>query len=272
MHIGSDSAVTAPKTHVALVAGAGITTALPQIKDILAQDPVARVLLFYGNRTTAEVEALEQLQALKDLHLNRLSLYFLFSGDPQEVELLNGELDGSKVRELAQQLFEPAGVDEFLLAGPNGSVVEFADTLKALGVAPVRLRGREDQPLSLSSLPKQPPGPSMQPAPIRLESAGQTDSAVDLTQVTVIMDGRRRSFPMARDGSTVLDAAEQAGLDLPFSCRAGVCSTCRTKVVKGSVDMLQNYALEPWEVEQGYVLACQSQPTCAELELDYDDK
>ena len=86
------------------------------------------------------------------------------------------------------------------------------------------------------------------------------------------MDGRRRSFAMKRDDETVLDAAARAGIDLPFSCRAGVCSTCRTKVVRGEVEMAQNYALEDWELEQGYVLACQSRVKTPVLELDYDEK
>jgi ring-1,2-phenylacetyl-CoA epoxidase subunit PaaE len=90
--------------------------------------------------------------------------------------------------------------------------------------------------------------------------------------VSVLMDGRRRTFSMKRDDETVLDAAARAGLELPFSCRAGVCSTCRTKVVTGEVTMEQNYALEDWEIEQGYVLACQSRPKSPVLELDYDEK
>jgi ring-1,2-phenylacetyl-CoA epoxidase subunit PaaE len=86
------------------------------------------------------------------------------------------------------------------------------------------------------------------------------------------MDGRRRSFEMASDGTTVLEAAEQAGLELPYSCRAGVCSTCRTRVVRGAVTMMTNYALEPWEVEAGYVLCCQALPAATELELTYDER
>jgi len=91
-------------------------------------------------------------------------------------------------------------------------------------------------------------------------------------EVTVLMDGRRRSFTMRMDDETVLDAAARAGVELPFSCRAGVCSTCRTKVIRGEVAMAQNYALEDWELEQGYVLACQSRVRSASLELDYDEK
>ena len=103
--------------------------------------------------------------------------------------------------------------------------------------------------------------------------AAATTSAPDsgVTRVTVRMDGRVKSFDMPRGGEVVvLDAAEGAGLDLPFSCKGGVCSTCRTHVAKGSVNMLQNYALEESEVEAGFVLACQAIPTSAELELDYD--
>jgi ring-1,2-phenylacetyl-CoA epoxidase subunit PaaE len=99
-----------------------------------------------------------------------------------------------------------------------------------------------------------------------------TRSAADTAEVTILMDGRRRSFAMKMDDETVLDAAAHAGIELPFSCRAGVCSTCRTKVVSGEVEMAQNYALEDWEVEQGYVLACQSRVKTPTLELDYDEK
>jgi ring-1,2-phenylacetyl-CoA epoxidase subunit PaaE len=90
--------------------------------------------------------------------------------------------------------------------------------------------------------------------------------------VTLVMDGRRRSFTMRRNAETVLDAAARAGLELPFSCRAGVCSTCRTKVVHGSVEMEENHALEEWELKEGYVLACQSRATTPVLELDYDER
>jgi ring-1,2-phenylacetyl-CoA epoxidase subunit PaaE len=116
-----------------------------------------------------------------------------------------------------------------------------------------------------------------QPAARRTEQ--QTPRAVDKSpvpadsaEVTILMDGRRRSFVMRMNDESVLDAATRAGLELPFSCRAGVCSTCRTKVVRGEVEMAQNYALEEWEVEQGYVLACQSRVTTPVLELDYDEK
>jgi ring-1,2-phenylacetyl-CoA epoxidase subunit PaaE len=100
--------------------------------------------------------------------------------------------------------------------------------------------------------------------------AGAADTGT--AEVTVLVDGRRRSFTMKMHEETVLDAAARAGVELPFSCRAGVCSTCRTKVIRGEVVMAQNYALEEWELEQGYVLACQSHVRSPTLELDYDEK
>jgi ring-1,2-phenylacetyl-CoA epoxidase subunit PaaE len=115
--------------------------------------------------------------------------------------------------------------------------------------------------------------PLVPPNPVAADSQGEVPrSSTDVAQVTVLMDGRRRSFTMRMNEDTVLDAAERAGLDLPFSCRAGVCSTCRTKVIGGEVEMAQNYALEDWELEQGYVLACQSRAKTPTLELDYDEK
>lgn len=254
------------KLHIAFAAGSGIATVLPEIKNVLAADPSARVLLFYSNDTLAQVPLLEELQALKNQHLGRLSLNFFFSSDPQEVELFNGALNAEKVRALAGAFFDPAQVHEFLVGGLDGAAGEVVGALNGLGVPGQKIRGRKDDvPL--------PTAGTLTPSSSPASGGGEETRTEEDTEVTVIMDGRRRSFVMNRAvGDSVLNAAEEAGFDLPFSCRAGVCSTCRTKVVKGAVEMLQNYALEPWELEQGYVLACQSYPTTPELELDYDDK
>jgi ring-1,2-phenylacetyl-CoA epoxidase subunit PaaE len=244
------------RTYAAFAAGDGLAALLSVARAILEGEPHSRLLLFCGHRDSASLSELEALQALKDRHLPRLALHFVLSDEPQESDLFNGQLDGGKVRAWAQAaVFDPARVDEYYLCGPEVLNHEVADALKSLGVENVHLHGEQT---------------GAHPAPregvAEAVGAGQT-------RVTIIVDGRRRSFTMSTaSGGTVLDAAEEAGLDLPFSCRAAVCSTCRTKVVKGAVDMEQNYALEPWEVEEGYVLACQSRPTTPELELDYDEK
>ncbi|HJS22516.1 MAG TPA: 2Fe-2S iron-sulfur cluster-binding protein [Steroidobacteraceae bacterium] len=246
------------RTYAAFTAGSGITPVLSIVKATLAREPGSRFLLFYGNQNAARTMFLEELLELKDVHLARLSLNFLFTREPQDVDLLNGRLDGDKVRELATALFDPAQVDEYFLCGPGDMNDAVMAALVSLGVSAERIHS--ERFAVADAVPA--------PQPHAVAAAGSEET----TRVSVVMDGRRRSFTMARDSETVLEAAEQAGLDLPFSCRGGVCSTCRTKVARGAVEMAANYALEPWEVEAGFVLACQSRPTTPELELDYDQR
>ncbi len=255
-------AAPAAGTYVAFAAGCGITPVLSVLRALLAQD-AARVLLFYGNTSTARAMCLEELFALKDRHLTRLALHFVMSREPQEMELYNGRLDAARVREFAQHLFEPRAVREYFVCGPGNMIESVGATLRALGVEPARIHSEH---FTLATTEAGTAARDAQPSPAALPP--QDGEA----QVSILMDGRRRSFTMKAQGETVLDGAARAGIELPFSCRAGVCSTCRTKVVAGEVSMAQNYALEDWELEQGYVLACQSHIKTAPLELDYDEK
>jgi ring-1,2-phenylacetyl-CoA epoxidase subunit PaaE len=141
-------------------------------------------------------------------------------------------------------------------------------SLRELGVEPVRIHA-EHFSVATAAEGTARPAASAEPA---AGPGAPAAAAGTHAEVTVVMDGRRRAFSMQMNGETVLDAAARAGIELPFSCRAGVCSTCRTKVVRGEVEMAQNYALEDWELEQGYVLACQSRVKSGTLELDYDEK
>ncbi len=256
------------KTYAAFAAGDHLDALLTVARAILEGEPASRLLLFCGQRDTASLRQLEALQALKDCHLSRLALHFVLSDEPQESALFNGQLDGDRVAELAGTVFDPASVDEYFLCGPESLNHSVAKVLKSLGVEAVHLHGEQATPARA-----EPAAPAVGTAPPTSPAEVPTPTGNDQqTQVTVLMDGRRRTFSMPMNGGTVLDAAEASGLDLPFSCRAGVCSTCRTKVIKGAVEMAENYALEPWEVEEGYVLGCQSRPTTPELELDYDEK
>ncbi|HUL19048.1 MAG TPA: 2Fe-2S iron-sulfur cluster-binding protein [Steroidobacteraceae bacterium] len=251
-------AVQPGATYVALAAGCGITPVLPVLRSLLAGG-ATRVLVFYGNTGTARVMCLEELLALKDRHLGALSLHFLMSREPQEVELYNGRLDAAHLRRFAATLFAPQAVQEYFICGPGDMIESLSATLRELGVESGRIHAEH---FVLA-------GASAEAAAVRaVPSAPATGEA----EVSILMDGRRRSFTMKLEGETVLDGAARAGIELPFSCRAGVCSTCRTKVVRGEVAMAQNYALEDWEVEQGYVLACQSHVKRAPLELDYDER
>lgn len=254
----------ATRTYCAFAGGSGITPILGIVRNVLRHEPNSRFLLFYGNRTTASIMFAEDLLALKDQYPQRLSLYFLMSREPQDVELFNGRLDAAKVGVLGRELFDARGIDGYFLCGPDTMIESVHEGLIGLGVEQGRIHSEH-----FASDVKQ----------VRVKAEAQDvglkpdlQKGKAMTQVTVVMDGRRRSFEMASDGTTVLEAAERAGLELPYSCRAGVCSTCRTRVVRGAVTMMTNYALEPWEVEAGYVLCCQALPAATELELTYDER
>ena len=260
--LAATSAVPAVRLYVGFASGCGITPVLSVAKAILQADSAHRFILFYGNSSTGRVMCLEELLGLKDRYLDRLAVHFLMSREPQEVELYNGRVDGVRVRELARTLFKPEQVAEYFVCGPGDMIEQVSGTLRELNVSAERIHGEHftvaaDHPGSIS---------------VALPGPAAVVPATDSAEVTVLMDGRRRTFTMRMNDETVLDAATQAGLELPFSCRAGVCSTCRTKVVSGEVEMAQNYALEEWELEQGYVLACQSRVKTPALELDYDEK
>jgi ring-1,2-phenylacetyl-CoA epoxidase subunit PaaE len=252
------------RTYVGFASGCGITPVFCVAKAILQADAANRFILFYGNSSTGRVMCLEELLGLKDRYLDRLALHFVMSREPQEVELYNGRVDATRVRELARTLFKPEQVAEYFVCGPGDMIEQVSGALRELNVSTERIHSEH---FTVTSTSMDSAGVGAATAP-----ASATAPAADSAQVTVVMDGRRRTFTMRMNDDTVLDAAMHAGLELPFSCRAGVCSTCRTKVVAGEVEMAQNYALEDWELEQGYVLACQSRVKTPTLELDYDEK
>jgi ring-1,2-phenylacetyl-CoA epoxidase subunit PaaE len=273
-------------TYVAFASGCGITPVLSVTRALLACR--ARVILFYGNTGSARAMCLEELLTLKDRYLGQLSLHFVMSREPQEVALYNGRIDAARVRQFSATLFRPHEVREYFVCGPGDMIEQVAATLRELGVAGARVHaehftlattGGESAAAATGAAPTAASGPTGaaatappdRPAPPDGPAAPVAPKA-GTAEVTILMDGRRRTFSMKMDDESVLDAAERAGIDLPFSCRAGVCSTCRTKVIRGEVAMAQNYALEDWELEQGYVLACQSRVKSPALELDYDEK
>src|SRR3569833_2266081 len=272
--------------YVAFASGCGITPVLSIVRSLLSADSGNRVILFYGNVSTGRAMCMEELLGLKDRYLDRLSLHFVMTREPQEVEQYNGRIDPAKVREFARTLFSPTEVKEFFICGPGNKIDEVSATLRQVGVESERAHGEHFTLATTTAVEKTPEAPiaagsaaaSAPPAPTGASGATPADNGrvrpqvPEESEVTVLMDGRRRTFTMRMNDEVVLDAAMRAGLELPFSCRAGVCSTCRTKVVRGQVEMAQNYALEDWEVEQGYILACQSCVKTPILERDYDEK
>lgn len=238
---------------LALAAGSGITPILSIVKAALAVDPASRVVLLYGSRSTGEILFRGALEDLKDRHIGRLTVQHVLSREQQDVAALNGRLDAAKLRQLLPGLIDPAAIDAALLCGPDSMIDTLGATLAALGLNPARIHSERFTPAPQAARPR--------PAPVI--------AATPFATATIIAEGRRTEIALA-DGEPVLDAALRAGLDLPWSCRGGMCSTCRARVTEGAARMDLNFSLEPWETEQGYVLTCQAHPTTPHLVVDYD--
>lgn len=262
-HRATDAGVA--KRYLALAAGSGITPVLAVVTAVLEREPRASVVLLYGNRSIGRAMCLEDVLALKNRFLDRLVLHFVMSREPQEVELFNGRIDVARLAALTPGVLQPATFDEAFVCLPGRSAEDIATWLKAQGMT-----GRVH--IEHFAIDTAEAAPAKPPAAAPATGDAATPAARADAEITVILDGRRRSFTMAFDGESVLDAAAAAGIDLPFSCKDGICSTCRTRVVDGSVEMAQNYALEDWEVEAGFVLCCQARPKTARVAISYDEK
>jgi ring-1,2-phenylacetyl-CoA epoxidase subunit PaaE len=240
---------------VFFAAGSGITPVLSIIRSALAASPDSRVTLFYGNRTTNAIMFREALEDLKDRYLDRLSVFHILSRESQDIDILNGRIDGEKVALLARTLVRPDEVDGYFLCGPYGLVEEGRASLLAAGANPQRIK------IELFSTDG-----TAKPAPIAVSAADRPSTAA---QVDCVLDGVTHHLDVKAD-QHVVDAAHEQGVELPYSCKGGMCCTCRCKVVEGEVAMDANYSLEPWEIEAGFVLACQSRPMGQKVKLDFD--
>jgi ring-1,2-phenylacetyl-CoA epoxidase subunit PaaE len=243
--------------HVAFATGSGITPILSIIKTTLVAEPKSRFTLVYGNRASSSVIFKEELADLKDRYLDRLNLVFMLSREQQDIELFNGRITGAKCDELLSHWIDPADIDVAYICGPRSMMEEVTASLQAHGVAKDRIK----MELFDSGLPRGP-----------RKHAEVAVSGNRECRVTVIQDGRSREFRVEKDKQTLLDAALEQGIEIPYSCKGGVCSTCRCKMTKGEVDMDANYALEDYEVARGFILTCQSYPLSNEVVLDFDQE
>ncbi|MEM7431126.1 MAG: 1,2-phenylacetyl-CoA epoxidase subunit PaaE [Pseudomonadota bacterium] len=242
------------KDYVGFAAGSGITPILSMIKSILATEPNSRFMLFYGNRKQSSTMFIDDLYALKNQYMERLQLNFVFSQEEQEFEPMAGRLDGDKVRELYSHFGQGIRCTDCFVCGPDTMIKDVTDALIDLGMHKDHVHfERFGVPRKTATKP-----------------AVKLPKAAEHAEVTVIMDGHRQSFDMERDDANIIDAAADHGIELPFSCKGGVCATCRCHVQTGEVRMEANFGLEPWEVDAGFVLACQSRPVSEAVTLDYD--
>ena len=242
------------RTHVGFAAGSGITPILSIVKGVLAREPDSRFFLFYGNRSTSGMLFREALEELKDRFMQRLSVFHVISGEEQDIPILHGRLDGDKVRVLLRSLVPAASVDYVFICGPTGMSEDIEATCRRIGIAADRIHVER----FVSEFGGRP----------RLKTAVAANSP-PRALASLIIDGKRREVPVA-EGEVILDAALRAGMDLPFACKGGMCSTCRARLVEGSAQMEVNYSLEPWELEKGFILTCQAKPTSERVVVDYD--
>ncbi len=240
--------------HIGFASGSGITPILSIVASVLNTDPDSRFALFYGNREQNTTMFIEDLFALKNLYPERLQIHFVFSREEQEFDISGGRIDADKVTEVYKRFCEGVDVDQAWVCGPESMIMTVTDALLGLGMDSDTVHSER------FGAPRK--GGEATAAPV--------DDSVDAAKVTVIMDGHRKTFEMPRTGTNIVDAAAEQGVELPYSCKGGVCATCRTHVREGEVSMATNYGLEPWEVEKGFVLACQSTPETDEILLDYD--
>lgn len=245
------------KIYVALAAGSGITPIMAQIKTILAREPRSRFFLFYGNRTAQSILFKDEIEDLKDRFLDRLSVVHVLSGEAQDVPILSGRLDPDKVRAFLTHVMPAANVDHFLVCGPGLMIEGARKVLEDMQVPEEKVHVELFTPAG-SEITTAPP--------VRERPAMETGKS---RTADVILDGATTTIQV-KDDETIIDAAIRAGIDLPYSCKGGMCCTCRAKVLDGEVTMDVNYSLEPWELEVGFVLTCQSHPTTDKVVLDYD--
>jgi ring-1,2-phenylacetyl-CoA epoxidase subunit PaaE len=241
--------------YLAFAAGSGITPILSIIKTTLLAEPNSRFTLVYGNRASSSVIFRDELGELKDTYLERLRLVYVMSREQQDIELFNGRITQEKCQQFLRHWIRIDDVDVAFICGPEDMMHGVSSALQEAGMPKERIRIE----LFAASIPKHEHRP-------RQLDAG----AKHQTEVTVIMDGSAASFTMDKEKESILDAGLRAGLDMRYSCKGGVCSTCRCKVVEGTVDIDVNYALEDYEVARGFVLSCQSFPITDKVVIDFD--
>ena len=240
--------------YLLIAAGSGITPCLSIAKSVMALEPASSITLIYGNQSPADTMFRQDVDGLKDAHVERFQLIYVMSRERQTVDFLNGRITPELLQTLSQHgLVEPNSFDAVYLCGPQAMTEACATALATMGVETdqihTELFNTDDA----------------WPVPERISR-----EAASGANVSIILDGSERSLTVDGGRDTVLQAAQSAGLDLPFSCAGGMCCTCRCKVVEGEASMDLNYSLQDWEIEEGFVLACQARPKTQNLVLDFD--
>ncbi|WP_108868825.1 1,2-phenylacetyl-CoA epoxidase subunit PaaE [Aquimarina aquimarini] len=244
------------KNYIVFAAGSGITPILSILKTHLASEPNSTFKLFYLNRNVKSIIFKEEIEALKNIYFGRLEIFYFLTKEQRDIPLLNGRFTTEKMQELTSKVIDVSGVDECFICGPEEMIFLIRDELVEAGLSIDKIHYE----LFFSGLSEED----------KKKAAEVVDHKFDGTEVTIIDGGKEFHFVMEDDCDNILDGALASGADLPFACKGGVCSTCKCKVVEGSVEMKINYALEEDEVAKGLVLSCQAVPTTEKVVVDFD--
>jgi ring-1,2-phenylacetyl-CoA epoxidase subunit PaaE len=247
----------ASKHYLGFAGGSGITPLLSILKTTLAREPKSSFTLVYANKAVSSIMFREELEDLKSQYIQRLSIVHILETDAVDIELFTGLVTEEKCAALFRLWIDIRSVDTAFICGPEPMMLGIARALRAHGLTDAQIKYE----LFASA---QPGRAKRKPMP---EGA---KAGANVTQTRVTLDGTSSSFTMPKDGQTVLEAVIENDFDAPHACKAGVCSTCRARVMSGEVEMVANHALEDYEVAQGYVLTCQSYPLSDRLVIDYD--
>ncbi len=248
--------VSNKKHYVFFAAGSGITPVISIIKTILITETESRIMLVFGNRTVSSIIFKEELEALKDKYLQRFRMHHVLSRERTEADINYGRIDVEKCKQLLK-LIDFGSVDEFFICGPEKMIFTVKEFLENIGIDKKKIH------FELFTTPSRKHIKIYQPGKLQEESG---------SDITVKSDGRSFDFKLDYNSNNILDAALAQGADLPFSCKGGVCTTCKAKLIEGDVEMEVNYGLEQEEVEAGFILTCQSHPRSKKVVVDYDAK
>lgn len=248
------------KEYLAFVAGSGITPVMSIMKHVLSQEPNSVFTLVYGNKSRSSIIFREAIEGLKNKYMKRLRLVHIISREYMDVPLFNGRIDAAKCNDLCQHLIDVKATDEVFICGPEDMILSVKGQLQDLGMDSNKIHIE----LFTTSDQKQ-----------KAQKVATTEGSAyegPKSKVSITLDGTTFNMEVPFNGESILDAALRHGADLPYACKGGVCCTCRAKVTKGEVHMEVNYSLEHNEVEQGFVLTCQSHPRTEFVVIDFDER
>jgi ring-1,2-phenylacetyl-CoA epoxidase subunit PaaE len=251
---------TAPagRHYLGIAGGSGITPILSILKSVLARDPGSHFTLIYGNRSQKSTMFKEEIEDLKNRYMTRLVLHHVFSREQMDAPLNSGRMNREKIAEFLGSVVDSADIDQVYICGPHDVNDEAERAVLAAGIDEFKIH------IERFGVPVARPTGDM----------GEPDVADELTgsRLVIIRDGLSREIEFRKGDRSVLDSAANAGLDVPFSCKAGVCATCRAKLLEGEVRMTRNFALEKGELESGFILTCQAHPLTPRVVVSFDER